>query len=519
MSKPVYVATMDLGKTNFHAAAYKCEPKSCSAPVRVTDVPSVANENYTDVRDNLTVERLDEASGATRMFLASLPAEVRANLKMIVLDSHGAAGYVFDKDMNPVFPIDYDHDSSSARSTLSAMGKTEDERYMETGSPKLSAGINWGTAIAYLCTHFPGEMKRHAANFNSLAGYVASRLTGENVATDLTHLANHGYACDITTMKPSSTLEGLASVFKLEILDSLANVRKQAYIPVGTLKDAKKYGIPEDCQVISIAHDTSMVAELARIGGIKSFDNSGTWSCHMVPGGRVQLRQYMKQWDFTVNADIYGSKLPTTMFRGGQMWGGYMKLGGQEAGFDPEFDYKLLLELLGDNVRVMPAFMDGNGPYKHDPKKDPTSLPARLANDPVALAHATHLALAIQSAYADATVTRTLKENAEISDILKHPRGNDMLIAGPASRGLSAAIMNTVIPKDLYAVTDETPVNLTAALIGMAVLEGVSPKKLMIDPDTLPIREIEEGIPQERVDSLLIRYARDYEIAARRAIE
>jgi hypothetical protein len=510
--KEQYVYTADLGKSNMHAAVYAVSPGSGTLPVAVGNIPDVKNRNYEAARDKLLIERIDFAAGLVVGNLVSQPEEVRNNLAAIFIDGHGAPCVVLDKKGNPLFPLDYDHEKvDEYRTKFHMICGSQDALYDETSSPQIGAGINWLVSLGYLLDRFPEDMKKHAGQVTSMTGYPAQLLTGQKVLVDSTMIFNHGYAGNVHTGQLSSAVQKLSEFYGIDLPGLIGGFRRQSYIPVGVIGE-NSFGFPKNTPVFVVMHDTSLVSELARIARFDSFDNSGTWSCLISPGRNVRLQRHMQRMDFTINRDIYDQPLPTCMFRGGEMWEGYMGLAGLTVKHDPLFDAKIFAEILAGNDFIMPAFMGGNGPYKHDPKKTPR-IPDGLT-DPVRLAHAVHLALAIQTMYAEAAAHTDLAENASIADILQNPSGEKMLLAGPASRGLSAEVLRRVNPKATYALREPTPVNLTGALVAMAYMEGKRPDQLEV---AVPDKVMEDITPNEDRVTLetIIQYAKRWETAVR----
>jgi sugar (pentulose or hexulose) kinase len=524
-----FIFTADMGRSNWHMAVYEYTHGSGKAPKKVRDFPSIENQPYFCRRDLMSVERLDEAVGVVKGLIAGLEPEMRRDMRMIVTDSHGAAGYVLDDHGNPLFRQVYDFDVSKG---IEEIGKLRGDRgafYVETGTPQLVAGINWMSQIVYNILKNPNQLEE-GDQITSMAGYVASRLlmrkgNGSDpnppnfrLPSDLTHIMNHGYAWDIHQGRVSSLVKRLHELpYGMDIEHMMRDVRRQAYLPVGDFSNAsfaQQVGIPETCRAISVAHDTSLAAELARIAGFDSFDSSGTWSCLIAPGKKFEIKPHMEQWYFTVNADVYGEWLPTVMFRGGEMWKNCMAKIRQTEKYNPDFDINVLMSILKSNDFILPCGMSGAGPYRHRVDAEPTTN-ATLLSNPVRYTHAVQLALALQTMFSEAAARRPLEDGASIADILEHPDGEKMLVAGPAAAGLSAEILTRVSPKRVYAVTDKTPVNLAGALVGAAALDGVKPSELQIDKGSLPINEITPERDGE-LTAAVIEYARRWEEAVRR---
>lgn len=499
-----YIATIDAGRSNLHAAIYTYILGTRRTPERVIDLPNIKNEPFLSARDGLLTERVDEVYGAVKAVLHTLPQDVKENMGAIVIDSHGAAAYVLDKNGNPLFSQVYDHDVSDFRKTFHRICGTQDKLYQETSTPALPLGINWLLQIAYLSSKFRRDMDS-AAHITSVAGYIASRLTGI-ISTDITHVANHGYGVDWRTMELSSAIDNLSKRFpEVPIGKLLGKINRKPYNPISALGE-NDYKINPDCKIISIAHDSSLAAVLSQIAGFEIMDSSGTWSVLMSPGNQIHVETYMQQWDFTVNADIFGKQLPTAMFRGGQMWQGYMERVNKKSDFDPAFDLELLKEILRNEINIRPAYMNGAGPYRH--KGTTPRLSRDLLQDPEKLAHAVQLSLALQTIFAAEATQWNIPENSSIVDILGNARGIRMLVAGPYTRGLARDVLSLVNPNGTYIIEDKTPVNLAGALVGVAALEGVTPDKLQISD--LPIKDV---TPQrdKQLEQLIEKYAEQWE--------
>lgn len=504
-----YIMAVDAGRSNLHISVYRHELGSKNAPECVKDFPNIPNEDFVSRRDSLRTERIAGVYGAVTGVLASLDPKVKRNMARIVVDSHGAAADVLDENGNEFFTQIYDQEVKELRPAFHQICGSQDSLYLETSTPALPYGVNWLTQIHYLLEKHSDFMRglKGEGQITSVAGYIASRFTGIS-STDATHIGNHGYAMNYKTGELSSAVENLGTRYNNDITSLIGHFIKTPYEPVGTIKTqvAKDYGLNRHCKVISVSHDSSLAAVLAQIGGFDTMDSSGTWSVLMSPNKEVELQTHMQQWDMTVNRDIFGAQLPTAMFRGGQMWAGYMKLGNQDADYDTQLDIEVLNHILEGNIFVRPAFMDGAGPYKHSTEQP--MLSDELRKDPVKLAHTVQLALAIQSAFSEAASSKALSEDASIEDILSDNRGSGrILVAGPYTQGLARDVLNMVTPKEMYVVDDKTPVNLAGALVGVASIEGVKPDELEI-----------EGLPFNHVKAAhtgfgqrIIQYARNWE--------
>jgi len=504
MPQSQYIMTIDAGRSNLHVAVYEYEVGNKQAPELVRNFPNVPNEDFVSARDGLKTERVAGVYGAVTGILAGLEPEFKRKMGMIVVDSHGAAAIVLDKNGNEFFTQIYDHDVSELRPAFDQICGPQDRLYLETSTPALPVGINWLTQIHYLLQKFPDEM-RGAAHITSVAGYITSRLTGIT-GTDATHIGNHGYGLDYLTGELSSAIANLGTRYNTSI-EKLIGDFSRPYRPISevTEKTSKDFGLNPNCGVISVAHDSSLAAILAQIGDFQTMDSSGTWSVLMSPDKMVQVQTYMQQWDMTVNRDIFGKQLPTAMFRGGQMWKGYMELTGQTTDYSPQLDVNVLNKIFEHNLRVRPAFMDGVGPYKHS-KKAPILL-EDVRKDSVQLAHMVQLALAIQTAFSEAASGGDLKEDTSILEILADRRHEKILVAGPYTQGLAKDILNLVLPREMYIVDDKNPVNLAGAVVGAAALEGASPDQLEIEG--LPFRQV--PIKHAELRPKMIEYAQKWE--------
>jgi sugar (pentulose or hexulose) kinase len=513
--KTNYILTIDAGRTNLHMAVYKHTRGSRLAPERVVDFPNIPNEVYVSPTTSLLTERIDETFGAVKGAIAGLPLEIRAQMGAIVIDSHGAAAHVLDKNGNPLFTQVYDHDVSGVRDAFSAACGDSVKLYLETGTPRLPLGINWLAQVAYLCNVFKEEMQSDAGQITSVAGYIASRLTGRKVGMDSTQLYNHSYAVNINSGSLSSAAQAIQQIWDVDVANLIGKVRKNSYEPVGVVGKDNPYKLAPGCKVISVAHDTSLVAEFARMAGFRSFNSSGTWSCLIAPGRTAKLRKHMQQWDYTVNADVYGEHLPTVMFRGGQMFDGYMALGGAKAkavkSLNPD---QFNIVLRSSDIFALPAFMNGAGPYKH--KNDPKKLDGLMKLNPEFLVPAVHLANAFMTLFAEAAAQRPLPKDVSLVDILSDTSDRPMLVAGPSGYGLSGHILSLVNPRPTYIVTDTTPVNLAGALVGVAAIERVRPDELDIKRSSLPVEQLTPTIFTHTLRQDILAYAKRWEEAARK---
>jgi len=151
-----YIATVDAGRSNVHIALYRQEAGKIT-PEKEFDLPKLSNEVYRSSRDGILTERIDETTGIVKGFLSSLSKEIKDNLAAVVIDSHGAAGYVLDKKGNPMFTQVYDDLlSDEVKAKFYGICGGQDELYDLTSSPALPAQINWMMQIATLLDKYPG---------------------------------------------------------------------------------------------------------------------------------------------------------------------------------------------------------------------------------------------------------------------------------------------------------------------------------------------------------------------------
>jgi hypothetical protein len=501
-----YVAALDFGMTKIE---FTIRAQQLGKEINPENVFSLKlnNEKFKNELGLMCENPLKALEQILESF-SKLPQKIRSNIKVIPITSHGATEIALDKEGVPVFGV-YCYDNPCFEETSEEFYKNAGEQnslYSETGSARLPLGINSIKQLYYLKNKYPEDWKK-VAYIIPLSSYVGFLLTGK-ITIEPTHLRNHGYLQNIHTKEYSSAVK------KIEIKDLFPNqIKSTEPICEITKTISEKYRLPKECKVISIGHDSSAVAFLAKTLGFDDVDSSGTWHVIMSHGKIDKLESWMQERGVLYNADVYGENLRTTHFRGGQMREKYLKNQNLPGDYSCNFSPQKLKKVLENNYFVLPAFMDGAGVYPCLQEKK-MELNKELVKDKELFCTALDLSLALQTLLSTELARNPkISKNTSIIDVIKKKETDSILICGPfAKEGCFIRIFSLLNSGSTYRLPIcivHQVTSLAAHIIGVAAEEKIEAKKF---PKSRINIALENLTPSKRMfEKEIIAYAEKWE--------
>jgi len=256
--------------------------------------------------------------------------------------------------------------------------------YLTTATPDWGLFLNWTRGADSLTEEFH-ELGTRIETLLFLNSYMGFKLTGER-AVDFTQIAAHGYGADFTggVIAVSSVID------ELGLKDYMPPIIKAGDI-LGevTPEIAAKYkGIPVGIPVVEGAHDSLAIYKLmtAKAGNDVVGVSSGTWAVIMADRA-FQLTADLESADVFYNGGCDNQPVRSVIFKGGQGRSALLEL--YEKRFNPDgtndpilkgmaFDPTVLDRVIREGHVLLPAFMDGVGPYGGLQELSPESLPDAL---------------------------------------------------------------------------------------------------------------------------------------------
>ncbi|RUX49910.1 MAG: carbohydrate kinase [Mesorhizobium sp.] len=335
-----HVAVVDIGKTNAKVALVDL------ATLRETALRRSANAPLTDGPyphhdiEWLWTFILDS--------LAELHREQR--IDAISITTHGATAVLVDADGGLALPVlDYEF---SGPDDFAEDYDLIRPPFVETGTPRLPAGLNIGAQLLWQQRRFPAEFSKAAAIL-MYPQYWAQRLTGVT-ANEVTSLGCH---TDLWNPWKSdySTL-----------VDKMGWRRLMA--PVRPAKDrlgpilpalAQQTGLDPQTPVYCGLHDSnaSLLPHLLSDRPPFSVVSTGTWVVSMaVGGGKVELDPAR---DTLVNVNALGDPVPSARFMGGREFS--LLTDGQPQDWSEDD----VAAVLARKALLLPSTQQGSGPFPH----------------------------------------------------------------------------------------------------------------------------------------------------------
>ena len=267
----------------------------------------------------------------------------------ISITTHGACAALIAQDGTLAAPIlDYEHtgpdDMADAYDALRPP-------FSETGSPRLSMGLNLGAQLHWQFATDPGLLDRTHA-IVTYPQYWGYRLTGA-LACDMSSLGCHTDLWNPTEARFSTLVDHLGIAAKI------APAQKSAHV-LGTLlpEIAAQTGLSRSTPVVCGIHDSnaSLLPHILGRAGPFSVVSTGTWVISMTIGGAHGALDPAR--DALINVSAMGEPVPSARFMGGREYD--MMLAGKAAPFDASH----MQEVARDGPILQPAVVTDSGPFR-----------------------------------------------------------------------------------------------------------------------------------------------------------
>lgn len=266
----------------------------------------------------------------------------------ITVTTHGASGALIAEDGSLAAPIlDYEH--TGPEHTASAYDAIR-PLFSETGSPRLSMGLNLGAQLHWQFATDPG-LRVRVAHVVTYPQFWAHKLTGV-LSTDVTSLGCHTDLWNPYEGQFSSLPKALG------IAGKIAPPKKPGDI-LGQVKSdiARRTGLPPETPVYCGIHDSnaSLLSHLVARKPPFTVVSTGTWVIAMAVGGKPVALD--PEFDTLVNVNAFGEAVPSARFMGGREHD--LALDGSAV----EADNTEMLEVLSQRRMLLPAVVPETGPF------------------------------------------------------------------------------------------------------------------------------------------------------------
>ncbi|MGI3187353.1 FGGY-family carbohydrate kinase [Nioella aestuarii] len=333
-----HIAVIDIGKTNAKLALVD---RATLSEVAVVTRPNTVLAGPPWPHFDL--------EGHWDFLLDSLASFHAAHLiDAISITTHGASCVLLDTEGGLAAPmLDYEHPGPD---DLSDTYDRLRPSFRETGSARLSGGLNMGAQLHWMFTQDP-TLKDRTAQILTYPQYWAFRLTGI-AATERTSLGCHTDLWCPDQDAPSSLVRSLG------IDDKIAPVRMASDI-LGTITSqvATRTGLPADTPVTCGIHDSnaSLLPHLLARTSPFSVVSTGTWIIAMTVGGTNPSLDPDR--DTLINVNAFGRPVPSARFMGGREFE-QIVAGVQAVPTSADVD-----AVLANGTMLMPAVEQSTGPF------------------------------------------------------------------------------------------------------------------------------------------------------------
>lgn len=334
-----HVAVIDIGKTNAKLALVETATMSEIAVVtRPNTVLPGPPWPHFDVEGHWAF-LLDALAGFHRDH----------GIAAISVTTHGASGVLLDRSGALAAPVlDYEH---SGPDDMAAAYDAIRPPFAETGSPRLSAGLNLGAQLHWMFETDPG-LKARVATVLTYPQYWGYRLTGV-AACDVSSLGCH------TDLWAPYKGEYSSLVARLGLEGRMAPARP-SYDVLGPIlpEIAARTGLPENIPVHCGIHDSnaSLLPHLHAHQAPFSVVSTGTWVIAMAMGGKqVELDP---DRDTLINVNALGDPVPSARFMGGRAFESV--IAGQPRPPSP----RDIESVLNSRTMLLPSVVADSGPFQ-----------------------------------------------------------------------------------------------------------------------------------------------------------
>lgn len=339
MEKYKNIAIIDIGKTN--AKLVLVDAKTLNE----LEVRSIAN----DVIDAKPYPHYDTQKTWEFILEGLTYYQLEYGVSAISITSHGAALALLADDGKLAAPIlDYEHEWPE---NLVKEYDRVRPSFSETGSPRLSNGLNLGAQLYYQFKTIDGLFDR-TQKIVTYAQYWAYALTGV-AACEVTSLGCH------TDLWSPEKNDFSSMVRELGWLEKFADVKSANEILGPVTSDiCKRTGLKKETPVFCGIHDSNASLFPYLQSNVKSFSvvSTGTWVITMSVGGKeIELNENQ---DTLINVNALGEKVPSARFMGGREFEILMN------GIDVNYDENDVGSVLEKQIMIMPSVEPSTGPFQ-----------------------------------------------------------------------------------------------------------------------------------------------------------
>jgi sugar (pentulose or hexulose) kinase len=405
---PRHVAVIDIGKTNAKLALVRL-PDLAEVAVRRRPNAVLPGPPYPHFDADALWDFIRD--GLRELNLA-------APVDAIVVTTHGSAAALVGADGRLAMPVlDYEHDGPAE---LAAEYDALRPGFAETGSPRLSRGLNLGAQLHWQARAFPDAFAR-VARILTWPQYWSFRLSGV-AACDYCSLGAHSDLWNPGARTFSSLVD------RLHLRARFPRVAAPGEVLGPILPElAAALGLDPATPVLAGIHDSnaSLLPHLVARTPPFAVVSTGTWVVTMAVG--ADGRELDPERGALVNVSAHGDPVPSATFMGGREFAELVPEGAAPSD-------RALGEVLAARVMLLPGTTPGTGPFPRA-RGGWTTDPATLGPDGVLAAVSLYLAL----------MTRTSL------DMLG--AGGPVLVEGPFARSplflraLAALTMRPVLPQ------------------------------------------------------------------------
>ncbi|MEI5680166.1 MULTISPECIES: FGGY-family carbohydrate kinase [unclassified Mesorhizobium] len=338
MADPRRVAVIDIGKTN--------------AKVVVVDFDAMAEIDVRRMPNRVATDGLYPHHDTGRLWdfiLDSLTQLARRHaIDAISVTTHGATAALLDERGELALPIlDYEHDGPG---DLTAEYDAARPPFVESGTPRLPAGLNLGAQIFWQSKVFPEQFSAVRAIL-PYPQYWAYRLTGVQ-ATEVTSLGCHTDLWNPARRDFSTMVDRLGWRDLMPPLRS-ASDRLGSILP----EIAARTGLSPRTSVHCGIHDSnaSLLPHILHRKPPFAVVSTGTWVVAMAVGGTPHNLDPAR--DTLVNVNALGDPVPSARFMGGRE---YEMLTGNDVSPASDED---IARVLSEKLMLLPSVQQGSGPF------------------------------------------------------------------------------------------------------------------------------------------------------------
>ncbi len=425
-----YVAVIDIGKTNAKVALVDTE--------NLTEVAVQKTPNLV-LRDGLYPHYDIEA--LWQFIVVGLAKhQQRYGVDAISVTTHGAAAALIGADGHLALPVlDYEYDEYAE---VAKIYQSMRASFLDTGSPRLPAGLNLGRQIYWQQKSFPREFK-NVSTILMYPQYWTYRLTGV-CANELTSLGCHTdlwspQNADYTSLVDANDWRKLMAPVRSAV-QTLGHITADLAGATGL-----KLGTLVACGI----HDSnaSLVPHLLARQKPFSVVSTGTWVISMAIGGAAPVLDEHR--DTLINISAFGEAVPSARFMGGRE---FQIIQGEER---PSITDENVSSVLNKGIFLVPSVVGGSGPFPDRKMQwigDPSAA-ERFVGGSFYLALMTATCLDLISAQGDIIVEGPLAGNQQYLDMLSVATKRSVIVNQSATTGTTIGASLLLMPEKVLKAT------------------------------------------------------------------